>query len=68
MNESQLSKRFPKIEWEKPILVHVTNGDKGFGCRYCIALYGLHAKEVFLLPQSITEFKKHMSEKHGIKS
>lgn len=38
--EEELLRRYPAIEWTKPIPLTVLGGVSGFGCRFCIAMYG----------------------------
>lgn len=61
----KLYERFPLIPWREPLPVTVTEtGARGYGCRMCIAKYGLKARDVAKLAQTLEEFQKHMEECH----
>src|SRR5260370_34090 len=43
--EAELVERFPEIDWREPIPLTVIGECKGFGCRFCIAIYGYKPAE-----------------------
>jgi hypothetical protein len=63
--EEQLEERFPKIEWRLPIRMAAPQGT-GLGCRFCIARYGIAARQIPALPQNIAEFHAHMRDNHPV--
>lgn len=65
MSESDLERSFPWIDWTEPVLVSTFQGAHGFGCRYCIGMFGLKGREVKDLPKTEEEFNQHLSSKHG---
>lgn len=65
MTEAELAARYPAIPWRTPILVKRTDGADGYGCRFCIALYGLKGSDIHRLPQTIGEWEEHMALLHA---
>jgi hypothetical protein len=64
--ERQLEKRYPWIEWRRPLPVASPQG-QGFACRFCVARHGLKASEIPALPQTLQEFHQHMKSYHAEK-
>jgi hypothetical protein len=62
--EAELKQRFPRIAWTKPLPVASPKGE-GLACRFCIARYGLSAREIPLLPKTEKEFLIHLKEFHN---
>jgi hypothetical protein len=54
-----LRKRFPWIDWAKPVPVWV-GGEQRYGCRYCIALKGLAARDFDKLYATQEEAAEHV--------
>lgn len=52
LDEGTLRERFPEIAWDQPVQLLVPKGLhtpevlERWGCRYCIALYGLKAQDI----------------------
>ncbi len=64
--EKQLEDRWPLIKWRQPIAVTVMGQDRHYVCRFCIALHGLHAKDVGRWPRTPELFHQHLREEHGL--
>lgn len=47
MDEGELRASYPAIPWDQPVRVRVTGQPGVWCCRYCIALHGIKATEVF---------------------
>lgn len=62
--ETDLERRFPFIPWRSPLPARRPDGISGLACRFCIALRGLKAREIGALPQTESEFERHMREAH----
>lgn len=54
---ADLEGRYPDIAWREPTLVN----DHYFGCRVCIANFGLKGSDVEDLPQTYEEWKLHFA-------
>lgn len=65
LTEEELRTKFPWVPWDDPILITVPGVGEGFGCRFCIAQYGLRGADVAGTPQSAEEFDNHMTLIHG---
>lgn len=66
--EDILREKFPFVDWREPILVGlIGETPTRYGCRYCIAMYGLKGWEVRGMPDSKEAFLQHLKEEHGIK-
>ncbi len=55
--------RIPGIPWREPIKV-TTPTASGWGCRLCIAAYGLRAQDVDRLFKTVEEHAGHLQEFH----
>jgi hypothetical protein len=80
--EAQLETLFPAIHWRSPVTIFVaddvtllppcvtgTKSKPTWGCRFCIAMYGVKGSEVNKThPQSWEEFKTHMQTVHKLKA
>jgi hypothetical protein len=67
--EDELERRFPDVDWRKPLPVAVTDSKASteFACRFCIAKYGMKATDVGKQPKTREEFDAHMKQEHGKK-
>lgn len=64
--EDELEKRFPDVDWRKPLPVTTTGGaSTKFACRFCIARYGMKEADVVRQPKTRAEFEAHMKQEHG---
>lgn len=52
---AEFEARYPEIEWRTPLRVN----DRYYGCRVCIALFGLKGSDVDKLPRTHQEWKLH---------
>jgi len=63
----RLERQYPYIDWRNPVKVKlVEDGVERYGCRLCIAIYGLNGSQVTDLPMDDAAFRKHMREVHQI--
>ncbi len=62
--EAQLEDAYPWIPWRDPVTVQTPAAGTEFGCRFCIAIFGLKGEEVPMLPKTREEFDTHMKEMH----
>jgi AhpD family alkylhydroperoxidase len=58
-----LRKRFPWIDWAKPVDVWVA-GKNRYGCRYCIAVHGLDARDFDKLYATSEDARAHIEKEH----
>jgi len=65
MDEQDLESAYPDITWKEPLPIR-TEEASGLGCRYCIALYGVHGRNISRLSQSRQEFDLHMKLFHNV--
>jgi hypothetical protein len=63
--DAELEQKYPWIEWREPLPITRTDGAKCFGCRLCIAKYGLKAQAIPQQPQTLEEFEYHMETAHA---
>lgn len=57
-----LETRFPQIPWRQPTTIRVVGLDEPrFGCRICIARYGLKAREIDVVPYCFKERADHLA-------
>jgi hypothetical protein len=63
MTDAELEAAYPAIPWREPIHVTVTGGASNLACRYCIAHYGLAAKDVANLYNYVT-YTEHLQQFH----
>jgi len=61
-----LEEAYPWIHWEESIKIATLAGSEHFGCRICIAKYGIHGSEIQYLPATLEAHQRHMRERHGI--
>lgn len=61
--EAELEVRIPEIPWRDPLPIS-TPLASGLACRFCVAFYGLHARDVSELPQTEEDFATHMAAFH----
>ncbi len=64
LTEAELEQRFPAIPWRESLPICTTAGESGLACRLCVAMYGLHARDVSRLPQTREEFDAHLALMH----
>jgi hypothetical protein len=68
--EHELERKIDWIDWREPVMVQLINDhtikQPRFGCRFCIAMYGIKGSEIINLPASREEFDKHMKEEHPL--
>lgn len=63
--EQELEEQYPDIKWREPvILVGIHTGTQRFGCRFCIAMHGLKAGELFKLPLVAEAIERHIEKEH----
>lgn len=63
----RLERQYPYIDWRNPVMVKLAEGGaERYGCRLCIAIYGLKGSQVVDLPPDEAAFRKHMKEVHQI--
>lgn len=66
--EKYFRDRFPHIDWNSPVIVKNTVSEVlHYGCRYCIAMYGLKGSKVHELPITFVDWLEHIRDEHGIK-
>ena len=66
--EEEMASHYPDIPWRSPLSISIA-GDNGFtsrsfGCRICIAAYGMKGSDAVAFPKTVEEFHVHMREKH----
>lgn len=55
---------WPNLPWYEPMLVCTFSGQQGYGCRLCIAKFGLHGHDVEKLPKTVEAFAAHIRQVH----
>lgn len=67
-DDAELEATFPHIRWRWPMRITVSH-DIGtdFGCRMCIARFGIMGKDVNDQPQTREAFDEHMRTAHPAK-
>ena len=63
--EAELESLFPAVAWRTPLPTQRRDGTSGFACRFCINMNGLEARDIDILPQTLTAFEAHMRTVHG---
>jgi hypothetical protein len=63
--EAELEDLFPAVAWRAPLPTQRRDGTSGFACRFCININGLEARDIDILPQTLTAFEAHMRTVHG---
>lgn len=67
VTEAELEATFPEIEWHEPIEVGVVGyAHTRFACRYCIALYGLRARDHERLFDTFEAARDHIRSAHDV--
>jgi hypothetical protein len=57
--------RFPEIKWREPIRVASSeDGDWGWACRVCVALFGMNGRDIRNLTQDYSAMVRHIREMH----
>lgn len=61
--DAQWEAKLPGIAWREPLPIE-TDGERGLGCKFCLARHGLKGSEVATLPKTRADFDKHMRDHH----
>lgn len=64
MKLDTLERLFPWIGWRKPVHIVYTDGNEYWGCRICIASYGLKGRDVHNLWRTPEEVLDHLRVFH----
>jgi hypothetical protein len=64
--EAHYQEQIPWIDWLSPVAVETAGARTEFGCRFCIAIFGLKGEDVQFLPTTREDFDRHMREQHGV--
>jgi len=62
----KLHEKYPSIPWDEPVPLNGMGVSTQYGCRYCIAIYGLPHAWIRKHPQTKDEFVKHLKSEHNI--
>lgn len=64
--DGELERNYPEIPWRRalPICSLEQPDVTGFGCRFCIARFGLKGTDVGKLPQTEEAWLAHMAQFH----
>jgi hypothetical protein len=66
ISDAELEARWPEVPWRRALPIHSLEQPSvsGFGCRFCIARFGLKGAEIANLPQTEDDFIRHLLRWH----
>ena len=66
--EREVVVAYPAVKWREPLHITVHDGKGGevrsFGCRLCIAAFGMRGSDAAGFPKTEAEFERHIIENH----